>query len=77
MLMRLATRDSITRRGFLAASAAAALEEGRFGWRFASLIEPGRLTVPALLKQRGYHTAGIGKWHLGLGNAEKPITRNC
>ena len=30
------------------------------------LIEPGRLTVPALLKQHGYHTACIGKWHLGM-----------
>ncbi|MBC7337268.1 MAG: sulfatase-like hydrolase/transferase, partial [Clostridia bacterium] len=25
-----------------------------------------RLTVPALLKQHGYHTACIGKWHLGM-----------
>jgi len=30
-----------------------------------TLIEPGRLTVPALLKSRGYHTAAFGKWHLG------------
>jgi arylsulfatase A len=29
------------------------------------LIEEGRLTVPALLKQHGYRTACIGKWHLG------------
>jgi arylsulfatase A-like enzyme len=31
-----------------------------------SLIAPGRLTLPALLKQQGYATAAIGKWHVGL-----------
>ena len=30
------------------------------------LIAEDRLTVPALLKQHGYHTAVIGKWHLGF-----------
>ena len=29
------------------------------------LIDEGRLTVPALLRQSGYATACIGKWHLG------------
>src|SRR5262249_51941528 len=30
-----------------------------------TLIAAGRLTVPALLKQHGYSTACLGKWHLG------------
>ncbi len=32
-------------------------------------IAAGTLTVPALMKQAGYRTAAIGKWHLGLGDA--------
>lgn len=31
-----------------------------------SLIAPGRLTLPALLKKQGYTTAAVGKWHVGL-----------
>lgn len=55
---------------------------GRYCWRSRlkkgvlwgyspNLIEDKRLTVPAMLQQSGYYTAGVGKWHLGLGNAEK------
>jgi arylsulfatase A-like enzyme len=42
------------------------LQNGVLGGFSPRLIEPGRLTVPALLKQHGYATACIGKWHLGM-----------
>lgn len=40
---------------------------------FSSPIIPKtRLTVPALLKQHGYDTACIGKWHLGMDWGSTP-----
>jgi len=54
-----------------------AILTGRYSWRTRlqrgvlgpwdkPLIAPERLTVASLLKQHGYATACIGKWHLGL-----------
>jgi arylsulfatase A-like enzyme len=51
---------------------------GRYNWRSTlqkgivgvygdPLITADRLTVPGFLRQHGYHTACIGKWHLGQG----------
>jgi arylsulfatase A len=51
---------------------------GRYCWRTRHkkgvmwgysppLIEKDRMTIGSLLKRNGYHTAAIGKWHLGLG----------
>jgi arylsulfatase A-like enzyme len=31
-----------------------------------SLIAPGRLTLPGMLRAQGYATACVGKWHVGL-----------
>jgi arylsulfatase A len=42
------------------------LQSGVLGGLSPALIEPGRLTIPMFLKQHGYETACVGKWHLGM-----------
>jgi arylsulfatase A len=42
------------------------LQQGVLGGLSPRLIEPGRQTVASLMKEHGYHTACIGKWHLGM-----------
>jgi arylsulfatase A len=37
-----------------------------------AIIQPGVETLPKLMKQAGYATAVIGKWHLGLGGPNGP-----
>jgi arylsulfatase A-like enzyme len=44
-------------------------------WRKHPLIEPGQMTIASLLQAEGYHTAMVGKWHLGFqeNGYDKPL----
>jgi arylsulfatase A-like enzyme len=51
---------------------------GEYAWRekgtnilpgdASLLIRPGRTTLPSMMRQAGYATGCVGKWHLGLGD---------
>lgn len=63
-----------------------ALMTGQYPWRkkgtgilpgdAALIIEPGRPTLPSILKSAGYTTGAVGKWHLGLGTKDAPANWN-
>ena len=42
------------------------LKNGVIGGFTPALVEPGRTTVASYLKEQGYDTHCVGKWHLGL-----------
>jgi arylsulfatase A len=48
------------------------LKSGVLGGLSPRLIERDRMTVASLLKVHGYHTACIGKWHLGMDWLRQP-----
>jgi arylsulfatase A-like enzyme len=64
------------------------LMTGEYGWRQPEkktaildgdaplCIEPGRPTLPRAMKEAGYRTGAIGKWHLGLGDGQAPVDFN-
>ena len=42
----------------------------QLNWQERALIDPGQLTLATMLKRNRYHTACVGKWHLGFDGVE-------
>ncbi len=57
-----------------------ALLTGEYAWRrkgtgvlpgnASLIIQPGRTTLPSMMRKAGYSTGAVGKWHLGLGTGD-------
>ena len=43
----------------------------RIVWKNNAVIDKDRLTLPGMLQKNGYHTAMVGKWHLGFFEDQK------
>lgn len=48
------------------------LKRGVLGGYSTPLLEASQQTIPSMLKQRGYQTSCVGKWHLGMKLPYKP-----
>jgi arylsulfatase A-like enzyme len=53
------------------------LKSGVLGGNSPPLLEAERLTVAEFLRDAGYRTAVVGKWHLGLGWSRLPQARKA
>ncbi|MHB8902162.1 MAG: sulfatase family protein [Thermoguttaceae bacterium] len=83
---RLATEGLRFTSGYTAASTCTptrfATLTGMYAWRkpgtgiappnATALIQPGTVTLASIMKEAGYATGIVGKWHLGLGSPPEP-----
>ncbi|HYK89930.1 MAG TPA: arylsulfatase [Acidobacteriota bacterium] len=63
-----------------------AMMTGEYAWRrkgtgvlpgdASLIIEPGRTTLPSIMRKAGYITGVVGKWHLGLGSGNLDWNRD-